>query len=146
MPVRAFVVLVPRSMSRMLPQIVCLNAREGICCFGLWRERAGLSKNRMVLMPVRAFVVLVQRIRPAIAGQHVAVLMPVRAFVVLVRHPTRDAVMTSVSRLNAREGICCFGRPVLLPQGRDGICLNAREGICCFGRGEQQHPPAGGES
>ena len=61
-----------------------LNAREGICCFGL---------TMTTIEPVNL----------------IEVLMPVRAFVVLVfEHLSIDEINDQL-RLNAREGICCFG-------------------------------------
>ena len=59
-------------------------------------------------MPVRAFIVLDYLDMNVITIGVVFVLMPVRAFIVLdpVKHsPVRQWLL----RLNAREGIYCFG-------------------------------------
>ena len=85
-------------------------------------------------MPVRAFIVL----DPTSLNWHACatkVLMPVRAFIVLDRRKNWQS-SNSYLRLNAREGIYCFGFKTFKGTGnwqRMSISLNAREGIYCFG-------------
>ena len=66
------------------------------------------ESGEYVLMPVRAFIVL-DRLGASPSSKRVCfVLMPVRAFIVL--DPFNRAVIVPLNnRLNAREGIYCFG-------------------------------------